>query len=214
MNRVFLLFLTFLTAVSAIACGDTSPAVNSSNNATVAERVCSPITDTPTEAYKRLYAAVKSKDTAVIKGEMSKDSQEFAESLAMRQKNPIEKVYENGFTGTTFSPTLPEIRDERVSSCWGGVEVRNQKENRWEDLPFVNEDGKWKFAIGEMFGGTYVSPGKNMDTIEREAANVARGNLPINTIPTENVNTAISNSNSKTAPKYDGPQVEPLPKKK
>jgi len=145
---------------------------------------------------------------------MSKKSQEFAESLAMRQKNPVEKVYENGFTGTTFSAVLPEIRDERVAGCWGGVEVRNDKENRWEDLPYVIEDGKWKFGIGELFGGTYQSPGKGKDTIEREAANVARGDGPINTIRVENANTSHSNTNSKTSPKFDGPQVEPLPKKK
>src|SRR5687768_16742462 len=94
----------------------------------------------PTEAYKGLYAAVKSKDTARIKSTMSKKTQEFAEMVAARQNSPIEKVFENGFTATTFSETLPEIRDERVSGEFGAVEVWNAKDKRWEDLGFVYED--------------------------------------------------------------------------
>ncbi|HKX82701.1 MAG TPA: hypothetical protein VJL58_00645, partial [Pyrinomonadaceae bacterium] len=95
--------------------------------------------DSPTAAYKRLYTAVKSKDTEAIKKEMSEKTKSFAESVAARQNSPIEKVFENGFTATTFAESLPEIRDERVSGEFGAVEVYNTKDKRWEDLPFVNE---------------------------------------------------------------------------
>ena len=133
--------------------------------------------NSPTEAYKALYAAVKSKDTEKIKAVMSKKSQDFAEMVAGRQNSPVEKVYENGFTATTFSDTLPEIRDERINGQWGAVEVWNSKDKRWEDLGFVNEDGSWKLAIGEMFGGTFQSPGKGRAVKEQEAANLLNPNL-------------------------------------
>ena len=208
--RIFVCFIVLVSlCLLAAGCGDSGSGNINSNSAP--ERVCSPIADTPTAAYTRLFDAVKAKDTEKIKGEMSVISQEFAQSMAMRQKNPIEKVYENGFTGTTFAAVLPEIRDERILGCWGGIEVRNEKEGKWEDLPFVNENGAWRFAVGELFSGEFKSPGKSQDTKEKEAANAMR--------PAQAPANMMSNSNNANAkvnvsPRYDGPQVEPLPKKK
>jgi len=188
------------------ACGTSEPVNNAPG-----ERVCAAISDTPTEAYKRLFAAVKEKNTDKIRGAMSKLSQEFAQSLSERQNKKIEEVYVNGFTASTFAPTLPEIRDERVAGCWGGVEVWNAKDQRWEDLPYVNEDGEWKLAVGEMFRGTYSSPGQPMSEKERLAANISRGNNPVANLMT---NSPVSNVNVNTnIPKYDGPQVAPAPKR-
>lgn len=209
MSKVIILFQIVLLSMAMIACGS-SPSSNDNNNAA---RVCTPVSDTPTEAYKRLFAAVKEKNTEKIKSEMSKQSQGFMEAMAEKQNKPVDQVYANGFTATTFSPTLPEIRDERVKGCWGGVEVRNDKDQRWEDLPYVIEDGAWKLAVGEIFSGQYESPGKGLDIREKEAANVSRGNVPMAPNPIGNANTSNVNANS-SAPKYDGPQVEPLPKKK
>lgn len=154
---------------------------------------CQPAADSPTEAYKRLFAAVKSKNIEAIKAEMTKNTHGFAEMAAGRSNKPVEKIFENGFTATTFSETLPEVRDERINENYGAVEVYNAKEKRWEDLPFINEDGKWKLAIGEMFGGTFKSPGPGRDFREREAANAANGGaLPAASIvPTNNVNVIV-----------------------
>ena len=173
-----LLFTAILTALLAVllACGDGVSMGSSSTSGT------------PTEAYKALYAAVKSKDTARIKAMMSKKTHAFAEMVAAKQNNPIEKVFENGFTATTFAESLPEIRDERVSGEFGAVEVWNAKDKRWEDLGFVNEDGGWKLAIGEMFGGTFKSPGPGRAIKEQEAANLLSNNL-VPAIPT-NANNA------------------------
>jgi len=156
-----LLFTSFLTILLAITF-----ACDSSNTA-----------NTPTEGYKRLYAAVKSKDTEKIKAAMSKKTQDFAQMVAARQNQAVEKVYENGFTATTFSETLPEIRDERVNGEWGAVEVWNAKDKQWEDLGFINEDGSWKLAVGEMFGGTFKSPGMGRDQKEKIAANAVSNNM-------------------------------------
>ncbi len=141
--------------------------------------------DSPGEAYKRLYAAVKSKNTDAIKAEMTQKTHEFAQMAAGRSNKPIEKVFENGFTATTFAEALPEIRDERISETFGAVEVYNATEKRWEDLPFALENGAWKLAIGEAFGGTFVSPGKGRSMREQEAANAANGGgmTPANVIP-------------------------------
>lgn len=213
--KSFLIYLILVcVVVSATGCG--SAPSNSNNSSQVAEKVCDPISDSPTEAYKRLFAAVKEKNTEKIKGEMSVKSQEFAGFLADRQKQAVEKVYQNGFTATTFAASLPEIRDERIGSCWAAVEVRNEKDQIWEDIPFVNEDGKWKLAFAEQFNGIFKSPGKSQSTKEKEASNTALGNTaPVNRMEAANANNVRSaNTNAANVPNYDGPQVEPLNKKK
>jgi hypothetical protein len=146
--------------------------------------------NTPTGAYKRLYAAVKSKNTEAIKKEMSKKSIDFGVMFSQRSGKTIEQAYENGFTATTFSSTLPEIRDERIKDDMGAIEVWNSKDKVWEDLPFINEDGAWKLAVGDLFAGTYESPGKGRDMLEKEAAN-AQGNSPIQPGVAPNTNVPV-----------------------
>jgi hypothetical protein len=199
-----ILLTAFLTALLAVilACGPGAGTNTvATTNTTNAACSVSP-TGSPTEAYKQLYSAVKSKDTEKIKAVMTKKTQEFAQMVAARQNTPIEKVFENGFTATTFAESLPEIRDERVNCEFGAVEVFNAKDNRWEDLGFVYEDGAWKLAIGEMFGGSFKSPGKGRAVKEQEAANAVSNNM----IPAN-----ISNTNMNGNVKIIVPKERPEP---
>ena len=149
---------------------------------------------TPTDAYKLLYAAVKSKNTEAIKKQLTQKSVEFGEMAAQRNNTPIDKVYENGFTATTFSETLPAMRDQRMSDDMGALEVWNSKESKWEDLPFIKEDGAWKLAVGDMFAGTFKSPGPGRDLLEKQAANTAiSSSVPVS--PSSNSNTPIPIAN-------------------
>lgn len=133
----------------------------------------------PADGYKKLYSAVKSKNTDAIKARMTAKTLSFAEVAAKRNNTPIEKVFENGFTATTFAETLPEIRDERIKENMGAVEVWNANDRRWEDLPFILEGGEWKLAIGDLFAGTYKSPGRGRAMREAEATNKsAASNIP------------------------------------
>jgi hypothetical protein len=188
--RILLLssLLTLLTLLG-FACGDAGKAPGAAAGS-----------DSPTESYKRLYSAVKSKNTDAIKQEMSKTTQEFAGSVAQRQNSPVEKVLENGFTATTFSESLPEIRDERVDGNNGAVEVWNSKESKWEDLPYVKEDTGWKLAVGELFKGSWKSPGTGRAAKEMEAANAMNGGPKLGAM--SNANTA---SNITVTPKMPKP---------
>lgn len=152
--------------------------------------------DSPTAAYKRLYSAVKSKNTDAIKAQLTKKSIEFGAMAAQRNNSPLEKVYENGFTATTFSETLPTMRDERIAGDMGALEVWNSKEKKWEDLAFVKEDGAWKLAVGDMFAGSYKSPGPGQDQLEKQAANsAANSNIQM---PAANANTSLPVTNMNT----------------
>ncbi len=140
---------------------------------TASETIAPGNPQTPTETYKKLYAAVKSQNKEEIKSIMSKDSIGLANMQAGQSKKEVDEVLKNAFTATTFSETLPTIRDERVKGKFGAIEVFNKKNNRWEDLPFVIEDGMWKLAIGNLFAGSFQSPGKSRSTIDKENANAA-----------------------------------------
>ncbi|HMT06911.1 MAG TPA: serine hydrolase [Pyrinomonadaceae bacterium] len=128
-----------------------------------------PNNNSPEEAYRQLFEAVKGKSTAAIMATMSRRSIEFAQMVSSRNNTPLDRVFENGFTATTFANALPELRDTRIKDNFASVEVFNAKESRWEDLPFVIEDGAWRFAMGELFAGTFVSPGKSKSRIEEES---------------------------------------------
>ena len=145
------------------------------------------------QAYEKLYKAVKSKDSEQIKQIMSKNSLGLAEFAASQQKKTIEEVLANGFTATTFAESLPKMRDERIKDEFGAVEVWNEKDKRWEDLPFIKEDGVWKFAIGDAFKGSYQKPGLGQAIKEQEAANAKDPNLV--PIPAPNSNS-VANTNA------------------
>ena len=139
--------------------------------------------DTPTEAYKRLYAAVKAKNTDAIRNEMSAKTKDFAKAVAQRQNKSEAEVLANGFTGSTFSPALPEVRDERVKDDMGAVEVWNDKDKRWDDLPYVREADGWKLAIGDLFAGTFKNPGRAQSLREQDAINATSSNNGMNVTP-------------------------------
>lgn len=140
----------------------------------------------PIDAYKKLYAGVKSQQIDAIKAVLSDKTIGFAQFASERQSQPFEKVLENGFTMTTFSETLPEMRDERVKGDMGSLEVWNSNESRWEDLPFIKEDGSWRLAVGDLFAGSFESPGKGLAQIESEASNQMNKIVPISPKGTSN----------------------------
>ncbi|MEO6049939.1 MAG: hypothetical protein ABIP78_01225 [Pyrinomonadaceae bacterium] len=127
--------------------------------------------DSPTEAYKRLFAAVKNKDAEAVKKQLTKKSIDIVTAAAAQNNTSPEKMFENGLTASTFSDTLPPIRDERVKDNMGAIEVWNSKDSKWEDLPYMIEDGTWKLAVGDLFARTFKFPALGRDQREKEAAN-------------------------------------------
>jgi hypothetical protein len=192
-----------------------SPATNTAvkvntSNAPVPEQKPPTMTDvpvggaqTPTEAYRMLFAAVKSQDPAKIKLMLTQGSMGLAQMAAGQQKKTVEEVIKNGFTETTFVDDYPQTRDERIKDKMGAVEVWNAQRKTWEDLPFMFEDGSWKLAIGEAFGGSFKSPGKGQAVLEQENANANNPNAMIQRLPAPNANT---NGNFRSGGKVTKPK--------
>ncbi len=163
-QKIGVVFIALTLSLFAMSCTKTATTVEPGKAAT------------PTEAYKMLFTAVKSKDTEKIKMMMSASTVKFVEGAAAQQNKPVEEVYKNGLTATTFAETMPEIRDQRIKDNFGKVEVFNSKDNRWEDLAFINEEGGWKLAVGDLFAGTFQNPGISQTQMEAENANSSGAN--------------------------------------
>jgi len=168
MRNIISLAILFVVISMIVACSDNGPNIQSGS---------------PMEAYQNLYKAVKSKNTDMIKANMTKATQGFVSGAAKQNAKPESEVYANGLTATTMSDKLPEMRDERIKDNFANVEVWNSRDKKWEDLPFVKEDGQWKLAIGELFANTFRSPGPGRAKKESEAANVMNGNSMIQIDP-------------------------------
>lgn len=211
-NKVTSVFLLLTVAVFSFACKtQTQTAQNSNASVTGGEKAQS-----PTEAYKMLFAAVKAKDTNRIKQMMTKNTIALGQFNADNQKIALEKSLENGLVAPTMAPALSEIRDERIKGNFGAVEVFNQKDNRWEDLPFILEDGGWKLAVGDLFQGKFESPGKSKGDLEREASNTGMP-MPTNGVTKfpdlpKNANSMQFPANSKEPKSVEVPKEE-KPKK-
>jgi hypothetical protein len=168
MKKYASLLVLIAFASAFVACGDDPVGKNT--------KVLLNPDDTPTEAYKRLFAAVKSKNTEAIRAEMSEKTRSFAEFVAEQRKTTVDVVFANGFTQTTFADTLPEIRDQRINGNLAAIEVWSAKGGQWEDLPYVREESGWKLAIGDAFQGSWTSPSQGRAAREKEAANAISGN--------------------------------------
>ncbi len=180
---------------TAVNSGNTVVATNASPESKPPTMTDYPVgnANTPSDAYRMLFAAVKSQDPTKIKSMLSKGSLGLAEMAAGQQKKTIEEVVRNGFSETTFADTMPQLRDERIKGGYAAVEVWNTTRKQWDDIPFVLEDGSWKAAFGDAFGGKWKSPGKGQAVIEQEAANANNPNL----IPLANSNGDVKSLKSK-----------------
>lgn len=195
-TTVSLLTLAILSFACQRQSAEKSNAAATENTAATAKTAKTIKPESPTEAYKMLYEAVKAKDTEKIKQLVTKSTESLAVFMANTYKQPIEKSYENGFTATTLAPSLPKTRDERIKDNFGALEVYDQEANRWEDLPFMYEDGGWRLAVGNVIqDNTYKSPGKGQAQSELEASN--------KTIPTA---PATGNDKIKGMPPADKPK--------
>ncbi len=149
-NKILFQILFVITGIAVLAAcqsGATKTAETSTKSAS----------NTPTEAFKSLYGAVKSQNTEDIKANLSKTTIEFAMTVGGMQKKTPEEMFKTGMIQATRAETLPPVRNERVKDNMGALEVRDI-DGTWQDVPFILEDGRWKLAVGDIFRGTYQNP--------------------------------------------------------
>lgn len=104
---------------------------------------------TPTAAFTAYYEALKRKDANAVKNLFSKGTLNMMEERAKRGKTTLDAVMQEGMeeAGKDIPPELPETRNEKIDGDQATLEVKNDKQDKWETVTFVKEDGQWKLAF-------------------------------------------------------------------
>ena len=45
---------------------------------------------------------------------------------------------------------MPELRNEKITGDTATVEMKRDKSDKWDTVPFVKEDGEWKIAFDRL----------------------------------------------------------------
>ena len=104
---------------------------------------------TPTATFKAFYEASKKKDVAGIKKTLSKGTLDMFDKLAKEQNKTTDEMLKE-VDKDDKSEKMPETRNEKITGDTATLEVKNDKTNRWDPLPFVKENGEWKIALDKF----------------------------------------------------------------
>jgi hypothetical protein len=116
----------------------------------------------PTATAKAFYDAVKAKDVAAIKNTMSKSSLDMMEKFAKMQNKSLDEALKD--PNSSSAPPAFEAQNEKIEGDTATLEVKNEK-GKWDKLPFVKEDGRWKIALDKaMQSGMSDSGGDEHST--------------------------------------------------
>ncbi|MGI8670698.1 MAG: hypothetical protein ACR2J3_12770 [Aridibacter sp.] len=103
----------------------------------------------PTETLKAFSKATKSKNAETIKGFLSEGSMKMVEKSAKEQNKTVENILTEG-EDETDDGGEPVTRNEKINGNTATVEVKNEVFGRYDEMPFVKEDGVWKIALDKF----------------------------------------------------------------
>lgn len=104
---------------------------------------------TPTATFKAFYEASKKKDPAAMKKTLSKGTLDMFDKLAKEQKKSTDDMLKD-VDKDDKSDKMPETRNEKITGDTATLEVKNDKTDKWDTLPFTKEDGEWKIALDKF----------------------------------------------------------------
>jgi flagellar hook-associated protein FlgK len=105
---------------------------------------------TPTATFKAFYEASKKKDAAGLKKTLSKGTLDMFDKLAKEQNKSTDDMLKD-VDKDSQSERLPETRNEKINGDTATLEVKDDKTDKWDTLPFVKENGEWKIALDKLF---------------------------------------------------------------
>jgi flagellar hook-associated protein FlgK len=104
---------------------------------------------TPTATFKAFYEASKKKDAAGMKKSLSKGTLDMFDKLAKEQNKSTDDMLKD-VDKDDKSEKMPETRNEKINGDTATLEVKNDKTDKWDTLPFVKENGEWKIALDKF----------------------------------------------------------------
>ena len=116
---------------------------------------------TPTATFKAFYDASKKKDVPAMKKTLSKGTLDMFDKLAKEQNKTTDEMLKD-VDKDDKSDKMPETRNEKITGDTATLEVKNEKTNKWDPLPFVKENGEWKIALDKFLEDMMKSLGDKM----------------------------------------------------
>jgi hypothetical protein len=104
---------------------------------------------TPTATFKAFYEASNKKDVAGMKKALSKGTLDMFDKLAKEQNKSTDELLKS-FDKEDKNQKMPETRNEKINGDTATLEVKNDKTDKWDTLPFVKENGEWKIALDKF----------------------------------------------------------------
>jgi len=99
----------------------------------------------PGETLKQYVAAAQKKDSAAMKGFLSKGSIEFLDKSAKSKNISVDELLR--MEADVQAQQIPETRNEIIEGDTATVEVKNTVTGAFDiKLPFVKEENAWKIA--------------------------------------------------------------------
>lgn len=145
---VFILFALTLGACNSAQSNNTAT-VNQPTNQAKATNESSPSSQTalgsPTETLKTFAAATKKKDAETIKKTLSKSTMKVIEESAKQQNISVNEMLTKA--EDPEGKDLPETRNEKIDGDKATLEVKDDITGKYDEMPFVKEDGGWKIAL-------------------------------------------------------------------
>jgi len=114
---------------------------------------------TPTATFKAFYEASKKKDVPAMKKSLSKGTLDMFDKLAKEQNKTTDEMLKD-VDKDDKSEKMPETRNEKINGDTATLEVKNEKTDKWDPLPFVKENGEWKIALDKFLEDMMKSLGE------------------------------------------------------
>jgi hypothetical protein len=105
--------------------------------------------DTPTDAFKAYYNAIKNKDSETVKALFSKSTLKSLEDKAKAMNKSADDIFKDGLESASkeIPAALPETRNEKIDGDHATLEVKDEKKDSWDTINFIKEDGQWKISF-------------------------------------------------------------------
>lgn len=153
--------LTGCSKATSNSTNTTANTVNTVNNANTASTPsaspaatttssASPTTgdsgSSPTDALIAYIDAIKRKDAAAVKNLFSKSVLNEMEAEAKKRNKTVEAVIQEGLEEISkdVPEGTPKTRNEKIEGDKATLELRDEKQDKWELVNLVREDGQWK----------------------------------------------------------------------
>jgi hypothetical protein len=84
-----------------------------------------------------------------MKKHLSKGTLDMFDKLAKAQNKTADDMLKD-VDKDSKDEKLPETRNEKINGDTATLEVKNDKSEKWDTLPFVKEKDEWKIAMDKF----------------------------------------------------------------